>query len=119
ETRIPAESAESALAYLAEKGDAGVALLITQMFFDNDFYFDFVARAQAAGVTVPIIPGVMPITRAGQVERMAQMCGSEIPGGLRRELHARAEDAEAVLDLGVAYATLQCSELLAAGAPGI
>jgi methylenetetrahydrofolate reductase (NADPH) len=119
ETHIHAESAESDLRYLAEKVDAGVDFLITQMFFDNDFYFDFVARAREAGVTAPIIPGVMPITRVGQVERMAQMCGSQIPDELRDELHARADDAEAVLDFGVAYATLQCAELLAAGAPGI
>ncbi|HTA37366.1 MAG TPA: methylenetetrahydrofolate reductase, partial [Solirubrobacteraceae bacterium] len=64
-------------------------------------------------------PGVMPITQVGQVERMAKLCGASIPDGLRRELHARGEDPEAVLDFGVAYATLQCSELLAAGAPGI
>jgi methylenetetrahydrofolate reductase (NADPH) len=119
ETHIHAESAETDLRYLAEKVQAGVDFLITQMFFDNDFYFDFVKRARAAGVTVPIIPGVMPITKVGQVERMAQMCGSEIPAGLRAELHARKDDSEAVLDFGVAYATLQCSELLAAGAPGI
>jgi methylenetetrahydrofolate reductase (NADH) len=119
ETHIHAESAESDLRYLAEKVHAGVDFLITQMFFDNRFYFDFVKRARAVGVEVPIIPGVMPITRVGQVERMAQMCGSAIPEGLRRELHAREEDAEAVLDFGVAYATLQCSELLAAGAPGV
>ncbi len=119
ETHIHAQSAESDLRYLAEKVQAGVDFLITQMFFDNDFYFDFVARARATGIEVPIIPGIMPITRVGQVERMATMCGSEIPEGLRRELHAREDDAEAVLDFGVAYATLQCSELLAAGAPGI
>ena len=119
ETHIHAESAESDLSYLAEKVDAGVDFLITQMFFDNDFYFDFVARARAAGIAVPIIPGVMPITKVGQVERMAEMCGSRIPDGLRRELHARADDVEAVLDFGVAYATLQCAELLAAGAPGV
>ncbi len=119
ETHIHADSAESDLRYLAEKAGAGVDFLITQMFFDNDYYFDFVARAHNAGVTVPIIPGIMPITRAGQVERMAQMCGSAIPEGLRAELHARGEDPEAVLDFGVAYATLQCAELLAAGAPGV
>jgi methylenetetrahydrofolate reductase (NADPH) len=119
ETHIHAENAESDLRFLAEKVDAGVDFLITQMFFDNDFYFDFVARARAAGVTAPIIPGVMPITRVGQVERMAQLCGSKIPERLSQELHARADDAEAVLDFGVAYATLQCAELLAAGAPGI
>jgi len=119
ETHIHAESAEADLRYLAEKVQAGVDFLITQMFFDNSYYFDFVARARNAGIEVPIIPGIMPITRVGQVERMAQMCGSAIPDGLREELHARDEDAEAVLDFGVAYATLQCAELLAAGAPGV
>jgi methylenetetrahydrofolate reductase (NADPH) len=119
ETHLHAESPESDLRYLAEKVQAGVDFLITQMFFENEFYFDFVARARAAGVQVPIIPGVMPITRTGQIERMAQLCGSAIPEGLSRELHARADDAEAVVDFGVAYATLQCAELLAAGAPGI
>jgi len=119
ETHIHADSPEADLRYLAEKVQAGADFLITQMFFDNDAYFDFVARARAAGIQVPIIPGVMPITRVGQIERMAKMCGAAIPHGLRDELHARGEDAEAVLDFGVAYATLQCSELLAAGAPGI
>ena len=119
ETHIHASSPEADLQHLVEKVDAGVDFLITQLFFDNAVYFDFLDRARAAGVAVPIIPGVMPITRVGQIERMAAMCGASIPDGLRRELHARGEDPEAVLDFGVAYATLQCSELLAAGAPGI
>jgi methylenetetrahydrofolate reductase (NADPH) len=119
ETHIHAASPEADLEHLAEKVDAGADFLITQLFFDNAVYFDFVARARAAGIGVPIIPGVMPITRVGQVQRMAAMCGSHIPGGLRRELNARGEDPEAVLDFGVAYATLQCAELLAAGAPGV
>ena len=119
ETHIHAVSPEADLAYLAEKVAAGVDFLITQLFFDNSLYFDFVARARATGIEVPIIPGVMPITHAGQVERMATMCGASIPTGLGQELHSRADDPEAVLDFGVAYATLQCAELLAAGAPGI
>ncbi len=119
ETHIHAVSPEADLAYLVEKVDAGVDFLITQLFFDNAVYFDFLTRARAAGIEVPIIPGVMPITHAGQVQRMAAMCGTCIPAGLHRELQARAEDSEAVHDFGVAYATLQCSELLAAGAPGI
>jgi methylenetetrahydrofolate reductase (NADPH) len=110
---------ETHLEHLVEKVGAGVDFLITQMFFDNAYYFDFAQRVRAAGITVPIIPGIMPITRVGQVERMAQMCGSAIPDGLRDELHARGDNPEAVLDFGVAYATLQCAELLAAGAPGI
>jgi methylenetetrahydrofolate reductase (NADPH) len=119
ETHIHATSAEDDLRHLSEKVSAGVDFLITQVFFDNSYYFDFVSRAREAGIAAPIIPGIMPITRVGQIEKMAEMCGSAIPDALRRELHAREEDLEAVLDFGVAYATLQCAELLAAGAPGI
>jgi methylenetetrahydrofolate reductase (NADPH) len=119
ETHIHATGPEDDLRHLAEKVRAGVDFLITQLFFDNAVYFDFLERARGVGIEVPIIPGVMPITRVGQVERMASMCGASIPQALRRELRARSEDAEAVRDLGVAYATLQCAELLAAGAPGI
>jgi methylenetetrahydrofolate reductase (NADPH) len=119
ETHIHAASPEADLAYLTEKVRAGADFLITQLFFDNAVYFDFLARTRDAGIAVPVIPGIMPITRVGQVERMAEMCGASIPDGLRHELHARGDDPEAVLDFGVAYATLQCAELLAAGAPGI
>jgi methylenetetrahydrofolate reductase (NADPH) len=119
ETHIHAESPQADLEHLAEKVSAGVDFLITQLFFDNAVYFDFIERARAAGITVPIIPGIMPITRAGQIERMAEMCGASIPSALRAELDAHGEDPEGVLDFGVAYATLQCAELLAAGAPGI
>jgi methylenetetrahydrofolate reductase (NADPH) len=119
ETHIHARSPEADLEHLLEKVNAGVDFLITQLFFDNARYFDFLARARAIGIAVPIIPGIMPITQVGQVQRMAKMCGTSIPEGLRRELQARGEDPEAVLDFGVAYATLQCAELLAAGAPGV
>jgi methylenetetrahydrofolate reductase (NADPH) len=119
ETHIHANSPEDDLAHLVEKVNAGVDFLITQLFFDNALYFEFVERVRAAGIEVPIVPGVMPITKVGQIERMAGMCGASIPDGLRGELHLRGEDSEAVLDFGVAYATLQCAELLAAGAPGI
>ncbi len=119
ETHIHATSPEADLGHLAEKVRAGVDFLITQLFFDNARYFDFLARARAAGIEVPIVPGIMPITQVGQIERMAAMCGASIPEALRQELHLREDSPEAVLDFGVAYATLQCAELLAAGAPGI
>jgi methylenetetrahydrofolate reductase (NADPH) len=119
ETHIHAASPEADLEHLAEKVRAGVDFLITQLFFDNARYFDFVARARARGIEVPIIPGILPITHVGQVERMSSMCGASIPAGLRRELRLREGREEAVLDFGVAYATLQCAELLARGAPGI
>ncbi|HEY5193352.1 MAG TPA: methylenetetrahydrofolate reductase [NAD(P)H] [Solirubrobacteraceae bacterium] len=119
ETHIHAASPQADIDYLAEKVASGVDFLITQLFFDNALYFDFVARARAAGIEVPIVPGILPITQIGQLERMTKMCGASIPDGLRRELHAREDSPEAVIDFGVAYATLQCAELLAAGAPGI
>ena len=119
ETHVHAASPAEDLVHLAEKVRAGADFLITQLFFDNACYFDFLARARAAGIEVPIIPGILPITHVDQVERMSAMCGASIPDGLRREMRLREGAEEAVLDFGVAYATLQCAELLAGGAPGI
>ncbi len=119
ETHIHASSPQADIDHLVEKVAAGVDFLITQLFFDNALYFDFVARARAAGIGVPIIPGILPITQISQLERMTKMCGASIPDGLRHELHARESQPEAVIDFGVAHATLQCAELLEAGAPGI
>jgi methylenetetrahydrofolate reductase (NADH) len=119
EVHPDAADRDSDLGYARAKQDAGAGFLITQLFFDNELYFDFVEDARAAGITVPIVPGIMPITNYGQIKRFTEMCGASIPGELERELNGRADDPEAVAELGVAYATLQCSDLLARGAPGI
>jgi methylenetetrahydrofolate reductase (NADPH) len=107
------------LANLKRKVDAGADFLITQLFFDNRKYFEFVENARAAGIHVPIIPGIMPITNAGQVERFTMMCGASLPYRLAAEMDRRRNDAQAVMQLGVAHATAQCIELLQCGAPGI
>ena len=119
ETHIHATSAEDDLRHLKAKVDAGTQFLITQLFFDNAYYFDFVRRAREIGITVPIIPGILPITKFGQTKKMTEMCGSVIPADLYRELEQRADDEEAVAAYGVAYCALQCADLLANGAPGI
>jgi methylenetetrahydrofolate reductase (NADPH) len=107
------------LRFLKEKVDSGVSFLITQLFFDNELYFRFVEEARAAGIEVPILPGVMPITDLRQIKTITGMCGATIPQALREALEWRSHDPDAVLQLGVSYATLQCAELLARGAPGI
>jgi methylenetetrahydrofolate reductase (NADPH) len=114
-----APSMHADLEALERKVAAGTRFLITQLFFDNAYYFEFVARARARGITIPIIPGIMPITNYAQIERFTAMCGAKIPPRLLLELDARRDEPEAVAELGVAYATLQCIELLEQGAPGI
>jgi methylenetetrahydrofolate reductase (NADPH) len=109
----------SDLAFLKQKVEAGASFLITQLFFDNDLYFRVVEEARAAGIDVPILPGIMPITDVTQIKTITGMCGARIPEALLRQLEERAPFPSAVLQLGVSYATLQCAELLARGAPGI
>ena len=106
------------VAHLRAKVDAGVEVIITQLFYDNRDYFAFVERARDAGITVPILPGIMPITNVPQIERIAGLCGARIPDDLRHRLQAAAGD-DAVFGVGVAHALAQCRDLLAGGAPGI
>ena len=110
--------AETEMRHLRAKVQAGARVLITNLFFSNEAFFAFERRARDAGIDVPIVPGIMPITSAGQVERHTKG-GITVPAGLTAAIAQRGEDADAVADLGVAYATLQCAELLAAGVPGI
>jgi len=119
EVHPDAPSPEEDLKYLKQKVDAGAGFLITQLFFDNQDYFNFVEEARSAGVDVPIIPGIWPVTNYTQIKRIADLCKSRFPDRFESELAERKQDLDAVADLGVAYATLQCIELLAKGAPGI
>jgi methylenetetrahydrofolate reductase (NADPH) len=120
EVHPEAPDLEHDLRYLKRKVDAGASFLITQLFFDNRLYFDFVEEVRARGVDVPIIPGIIPITNFDQIKRLTSMCGASIPASLQEQLEARhADGEEAVAELGVAYAALQCADLLEKGAPGI
>jgi methylenetetrahydrofolate reductase (NADPH) len=107
------------LANLKRKVDEGLDFVITQLFFDNRRYFEFVERARQIGIKVPILAGIMPITNAAQVERFTVSCGATLPFELAAELDRRRDGAQAVLELGVAHATGQCIDLLQNGAEGI
>ncbi len=107
------------VAHLKAKVDAGLDFVVTQLFFDNRIYFDFVARARAAGITIPIIPGLMPIRTVPGIERMTKLSGASIPPALHAELQRCREDEAAVAALGIAQTTAQAVELLQRGAPGI
>jgi len=119
EKHIECSDMETDLDNLKRKVDAGADFVVTQLFFDNNFFFDFVDKAIARGITVPIIPGIMPIQNLNQIKRFTKMCGSTIPGPLLERLEAKAEDTDAVKQIGVEHATDQCENLLNNGAAGI
>ncbi len=104
---------------LKQKIDAGSEFIVTQLFFDNRFYFDFVEQVRALGITVPIIPGIMPILNLGQVKRFTKMCGASIPVPLLSRLESTDGNNEAVRQIGIDHAAEQCVDLLAGGAPGV
>jgi methylenetetrahydrofolate reductase (NADPH) len=107
------------LANLVQKVRAGVDFLVTQLFFDNEDHRAFVRRARSAGVAVPIVPGLMPVTNVSQVQRFTQMCGARIPQELQRRLRIVEKDPAAVVATGVQWSVEQCRLLLRDGAPGL
>jgi methylenetetrahydrofolate reductase (NADH) len=119
EVHPDAPNLEADLAYLKTKVEGGASFLITQLFFDNRGYFDFVPAARAAGIDVPIIPGIMPMTGFKQIARISELCEATIPDRLASAMEALDGDERAEFELGVAYATQQCADLLRRGAPGI
>ena len=119
EGHVEAESLDHDLEHLIAKVDAGTELLITQLFFENAHYFRFVERARDVGISVPIVPGIMPITNVGQIERFTNMCGATIPTDLHDELDRERDNADAVIEIGIRHAEQQCRELINNGAPGV
>ena len=119
ETHQEALDPETDLRHLAAKVAAGAQVLITQLFFDPEDYFAFVRRARGIGIRTPIVPGIMPITNVGQIERFTSMCGARIPESLRDLLSGAREDDDAVTAIGIEWAVDMCRRLLTNGAPGL
>jgi methylenetetrahydrofolate reductase (NADPH) len=119
EGHIEAPDKETDLRHLKEKIEAGGEFVITQIFFDNAHFFDFVERARQIGIDVPIIPGILPILNMAQVNRFAHLCGASIPTSLARDLERLGDDEAAVRRLGIEHATRQSLDLLQQDVPGI
>jgi len=112
-------SRKADLRFLKEKVDAGADAVITQLFFDNQDFYRFSDDLRKVGVTVPIIPGILPLQSASQVRRFTSLCCSKIPPQLERELLKVENDDDAAIELGIEYATGQCDELIKFGVSGL
>jgi len=110
---------EEDLFHLKKKVLAGASFIVTQLFFDNKYYFDFVANLRNIGVDVPVIPGIMPIVNLKQIKRFTKMCGATVPHDLMVRLEAVQDDPESVYQIGIDHAANQCRKLLMQGAPGV
>jgi methylenetetrahydrofolate reductase (NADPH) len=113
-----APSAQADLANLKRKVDAGADFVTTQLFFDNESYYRFVDTCRKAGISVPIVPGIMPVLSLKQIQRFTAMCGTSLPQTLTRRLEAAGETAEIVESVGIDWALGQIRDLIARGAPG-
>jgi methylenetetrahydrofolate reductase (NADPH) len=119
EVHPQSDDAHSDLAHFKAKVDAGANGAITQYFYNADAYFRFVDAARAAGITVPIVPGVMPIANFSQLKRFSDMCGAEIPRWLTKRLVALGDDVDSIRAFAADVVADLCSRLIAGGAPGL
>ncbi len=115
EGHLESKSIEEDIYYLKFKVDKGAHFIITQLFFDNSYFYDFVERAQKAGIAIPIIPGIMPISSYSQIIRFTELCGAKIPTGLLRLLEQHKDDPDAIKNIGIEYAINQCEDLIRNG----
>jgi methylenetetrahydrofolate reductase (NADPH) len=113
-----APSADVDLTNLKRKVDAGAAFVTTQLFFDNSVYYRFLDRCQAAGIKVPIVPGIMPVLSLKQIQRFTQMCGATLAAKLVKRLEAAGDTPDVVETVGIDWALSQIRDLIANGAPG-
>jgi methylenetetrahydrofolate reductase (NADPH) len=107
------------LDHLKIKVDAGADVIVTQLFFMNSIYLDFVERARKKGIGIPIVPGIMPVTHGPQIRRFAGMCGASIPREIQAAIERYGDEQPSVEAFGIDYAARQCEELLRQGVPGL
>lgn len=119
EKHIEATDLNTDIQNLKSKVDAGGDIIITQLFYDNQAYFNFVDKVRAAGITAPVVAGLMPILSAKQIQRITSMCGSSIPPDLEEKLNGALDDDDKAMKIGIDQCIAQATELLQKGVPGI
>ena len=119
EKHFEAANIETDILNLKKKVDAGADYIITQMFFDNQIYYDFVDRCRAAGITVPVIPGLKPLSTARQISVLPEAFSLDIPLELTLEIEKVKDDKDAVYRIGTEWCAMQCKDLLAHGVPAV
>lgn len=119
EKHIEAPNLDTDIANLKRKIESGGDIVITQLFYNNDHFFRFVDKVRAANIDVPIIPGLMPILSANQIQRITSLCGSEIPRDLQTQLNDAIDDDDKATQIGIDQCVNQATELLEQGVPGI
>ena len=119
EKHFEAPNIETDIENLKKKVDAGADYIITQMFFDNQVYYDFVARCRAAGITVPIIPGLKPLSTVRQLTSLPEAFSLDIPQELTKEMIKAGDDKTAAYQTGTEWCTMQCKDLIAHGVPAV
>ena len=119
EGHVLARNRDADVQYLKTKTNAGADYVITQLFFNNQDYFDYLARLKKIGVNVPVIPGILPITDYNALMRFCGLCGATIPEEVHEIFKPIADNLEKTLEAGIAFAVKQCQELLSQGAPGL
>lgn len=119
EVHQEAPSPEADLENLKKKVDAGAHAIITQLFYDNEDFYRFRDKCEAAGIRVPLIPGLLPVTNSSQIKRIASLCGAKLPEEFLSQLEACGDDADAQFEVGVDQATVQTQGLIDNGVPGI
>ncbi len=120
EGHLEAESKDEDIEYLKLKQDCGAEYVVAQFCYDNQDFYDFVQRCREKGITIPILPGIMPIYSHNMLNKLAEVCGASIPQEIRQGLdQIPAEDKESVIQFGIDYATKQCEDLLQNGVPGL
>ncbi len=120
EGHLEAESLDKDIGYLKQKVDSGAEYVVTQYCYDNEYFFDYVEKCRAIGISIPIIPGIMPVYTVKMTQMLAKICGATITKTLQSKLSSvNPEDRDAVLNLGIDYAVEQCKGLLKEGVPGL